>query len=296
MLLEADADPNVQDENGTTLLHQAVEARNLEIVKLLLVFKANPNLINKDGLTPLDLAEKIGDMRIIDVLRRNGGKKREELEEEKKKKRFRISGGGQRVEIPSAKRSSKPGSKSDSRSVDSEVSNLGRDLFSDPEMPWFNSHSGQSNSQANSDAIREQPIPTSHDNWKTSNLKKQAQKSMLERIEENIQAEQGKIILCMTPARGIEIFLRLLMQILQPKSVASDRKVFALSRSSKRNEYYPEKVSTRRKQLSLLAFISHRNLYYSKREYRKHFNGVSLSGRSHFDNRFPNEMKYRTYL
>jgi ankyrin repeat protein/tetratricopeptide (TPR) repeat protein len=56
-LLEAGAKPDLQDTNGNTALHAAVTFRGTpETVALLLEYKANPNIQNEFGFTPLDLA------------------------------------------------------------------------------------------------------------------------------------------------------------------------------------------------------------------------------------------------
>jgi ankyrin repeat protein len=44
---------NVKDEDGYTPLHFAVYKDNIEIVRLLLDFKADPNAQDEDGCTPL---------------------------------------------------------------------------------------------------------------------------------------------------------------------------------------------------------------------------------------------------
>ena len=54
--LKAGADINLQDDNGWTALHFAAQAFNEEIIGYLLKNKANPNLQNSYGNSPLWVA------------------------------------------------------------------------------------------------------------------------------------------------------------------------------------------------------------------------------------------------
>jgi ankyrin repeat protein len=56
-LLEAGADPNVRATDGSTALHQAVQARNVDIIRALAEGGADLTLTNADGFTALDVAE-----------------------------------------------------------------------------------------------------------------------------------------------------------------------------------------------------------------------------------------------
>jgi ankyrin repeat protein len=58
LLLEAGADPNVQAPDGSTPLHQAVQARQVAMIRALVAAGASLEATNKDNLTPLQLAEK----------------------------------------------------------------------------------------------------------------------------------------------------------------------------------------------------------------------------------------------
>jgi len=58
VLLAAGADPNVKDPAGASLLHQAVTARQVAIIRELAAKGAKLDAVNKDNLTPLLLAEK----------------------------------------------------------------------------------------------------------------------------------------------------------------------------------------------------------------------------------------------
>ena len=57
VLLKAGANPNAKGTDGSTLLHQAAAARNLEMIHALADAHVDFNATNKDGLTALDVAE-----------------------------------------------------------------------------------------------------------------------------------------------------------------------------------------------------------------------------------------------
>jgi hypothetical protein len=58
VLLAAGANPNAKAPDGSTPLHQAVQARQAPIIRALVAAGASLNATNKDNLTPLQLAEK----------------------------------------------------------------------------------------------------------------------------------------------------------------------------------------------------------------------------------------------
>jgi ankyrin repeat protein len=60
LLLAAGANPNAKSTDGASLLHQAVAARRTDIIRALVAAGANTDItnVNKDNLTPLQLAEK----------------------------------------------------------------------------------------------------------------------------------------------------------------------------------------------------------------------------------------------
>jgi hypothetical protein len=57
LLLKAGANPNAKDLNGSTLLHLAAAANNLDMIRALAGAKVKFDEPNKDGLTALDVAE-----------------------------------------------------------------------------------------------------------------------------------------------------------------------------------------------------------------------------------------------
>jgi ankyrin repeat protein len=56
-LLKAGANPNAKAADGSTLLHQAAQARNLDMIRALADAKVKFDQTNNDGLTALDVAE-----------------------------------------------------------------------------------------------------------------------------------------------------------------------------------------------------------------------------------------------
>ena len=69
---------------GNTLLHDAVEGGNIEAVKLLIENEADLNRLNNAGRAPMDLAVKVDDNALADLLRKNGAKTAGELKAEGK--------------------------------------------------------------------------------------------------------------------------------------------------------------------------------------------------------------------
>ncbi len=56
LLIELGADPDIQNEDGDTALHDAIGRDNEKITKLLLDAGADPNIENKKGVSPLEMA------------------------------------------------------------------------------------------------------------------------------------------------------------------------------------------------------------------------------------------------
>jgi len=67
LFLEKGANPNLADKNGMTPLMNAAYKGNLDIVKLLLEFGADPNLENNRGQSALDRAKKKGHNDVIQL-------------------------------------------------------------------------------------------------------------------------------------------------------------------------------------------------------------------------------------
>ena len=70
VLLEYKADPNIADSQGVTPLVYATQFQNKELIKLLLQYKANPATADKEGKTPLDYATLTNNQDIINLLKK----------------------------------------------------------------------------------------------------------------------------------------------------------------------------------------------------------------------------------
>lgn len=64
LLLHYGANPDIKTPNGKYLLHNCAKANNLEAVNLLTIYKADPNVIDKDGNCPMDLTTN-NDIKIL---------------------------------------------------------------------------------------------------------------------------------------------------------------------------------------------------------------------------------------
>ena len=67
-LLQQKADVNAQQIDGTTALHWAVEANDLELTDILLAAGAKPMAANQAGATPILLATQNGNAALIERL------------------------------------------------------------------------------------------------------------------------------------------------------------------------------------------------------------------------------------
>jgi len=72
---------NAKSEMGRTTLHSAAREGHTEVIELLIAKGADVNVKDKDGTTPLDMAD---DKETADLLRKHGGKTGEELKAEGK--------------------------------------------------------------------------------------------------------------------------------------------------------------------------------------------------------------------
>lgn len=68
-LLDAGADPDLQDHEGHTALMWAVRWDNLEAARLLLAAGASPHLRNDAGQTALEIADQYGQTELVRLLR-----------------------------------------------------------------------------------------------------------------------------------------------------------------------------------------------------------------------------------
>src|SRR5215468_4874625 len=71
-LLQKKADVNAPQVDGTTALHWAVRADDLETAELLIRAGANVNAENRDGVTPMLLAALNGNAPMLDRLIKTG--------------------------------------------------------------------------------------------------------------------------------------------------------------------------------------------------------------------------------
>ena len=67
VLLAAGANPNTKAPDGSTPLHQAVQARQVAIIRTLAEAGGSLSATNKDNLTPLQLAEPAGPTPVSQV-------------------------------------------------------------------------------------------------------------------------------------------------------------------------------------------------------------------------------------
>lgn len=69
---------NQQDNQGNTALHYLLNTKmpHMQILQLLLKHGANPHIANKDGITPLDLAKKINNIHLLNIIQNTTSKKK----------------------------------------------------------------------------------------------------------------------------------------------------------------------------------------------------------------------------
>ena len=76
-LIKEGADPNTQDNNGWTPLHEVAQRNHLELVRLLLEAGANPNIPGGDeNYTPLHDAVEAGHVETVKLLIERGADKK----------------------------------------------------------------------------------------------------------------------------------------------------------------------------------------------------------------------------
>jgi len=77
-------DMDSQDEYGATLLHYSLQSGHTEISKFLVISEADVNIMDKEGLTPLDWAHWMNQKETAKLIREYGGKTGAELKAEVK--------------------------------------------------------------------------------------------------------------------------------------------------------------------------------------------------------------------
>ena len=70
LLIERGADVNAQDSIGRSVLRYNMIGMDAQTVRLLLEHGADPSIADKQGITPLDVAQACGFHEIVDLLRR----------------------------------------------------------------------------------------------------------------------------------------------------------------------------------------------------------------------------------
>lgn len=68
VLLNAGADPNHPDANGTTPFHYAVQFNHIELVKLMLKHGAKVDLQDQTGRSAMDIASQLGHSEIVALM------------------------------------------------------------------------------------------------------------------------------------------------------------------------------------------------------------------------------------
>jgi ankyrin repeat protein len=72
LLLAKGADVNAVDSKGDTALHWALMMGHLDFARILIQANEDVNARNGFGLTPLALAKKRDDVKLIDLLKQHG--------------------------------------------------------------------------------------------------------------------------------------------------------------------------------------------------------------------------------
>jgi len=65
LLSLGEASVDITDESNNTALHYAVANQQLNVVRLLLQYGANPQLPNRDGVSPKELAKQYPDVHAL---------------------------------------------------------------------------------------------------------------------------------------------------------------------------------------------------------------------------------------
>ena len=73
-LLKQGADPSLQDDYGSTVLHHASESGNVAIMEEILSYGVDIESTNNSGETPLMLAQSYGKSEVVAYLLSKGAK------------------------------------------------------------------------------------------------------------------------------------------------------------------------------------------------------------------------------
>ncbi|OCT71388.1 ankyrin repeat domain-containing protein 22 [Xenopus laevis] len=71
LLLQSGVSVNAVDSKGNTALHYACRMKSKSVVPLLLDAQADPNIKNKDGESPIDIAERLEFAKILQMLKKS---------------------------------------------------------------------------------------------------------------------------------------------------------------------------------------------------------------------------------
>jgi len=69
ILIKLKADPNIMDDKGNTPLHYATQRGHSRLVKMLVDHGANIHLENRDGYSPVDLSRNRNSRKIFELLK-----------------------------------------------------------------------------------------------------------------------------------------------------------------------------------------------------------------------------------
>ncbi|KAM5141554.1 ankyrin repeat domain-containing protein 22 isoform 1-T3 [Mantella aurantiaca] len=71
LLLHSGVDVNAADNSGNTALHYACKMKTQAIVPILLEANANPYIKNQEGESPIDIAERLKFMKILELMKKS---------------------------------------------------------------------------------------------------------------------------------------------------------------------------------------------------------------------------------
>ncbi|CAI9607684.1 unnamed protein product, partial [Staurois parvus] len=71
ILLHSGVDVNAADNSGNTALHYACKMKTQSIIPILLEANANPSIKNKEGESPVDIAERLQFKNILELMKKS---------------------------------------------------------------------------------------------------------------------------------------------------------------------------------------------------------------------------------